>query len=187
MPKNGMRADLDEHPMPCFDDLPQRLVEQHRLANVPVPVGRIQLGSRQRRAGDRGVEWRRRRPRPDVPQAFHQLAFELLHFRAVIRHVHLQARLKMSAAVSVLSISARAAASPDRVTERAPLTAAIEMAPGYRSTRREASCAGDSHRQHGTLTGRTVLQTAAVESDANGILERQRRRRCSAAAISPAL
>ena len=33
--------------------------------------------------------------------------------------------------------------------------------------------AGNSHRQHGTLAGRSVLQTAAVESDANGILERE--------------
>ena len=68
--------------------------------------------------------------RPQVAQAFQQLLLELLHLRAVIRHVHAHDPAEASAAMSALSISASTAASPESVTEFAPLIAAIEMACG---------------------------------------------------------
>ena len=96
-----------------------------------------------------------------------------------------RARLNTPASLRALSISASTAASPESVTERAPLTAAIEMACGWRSTRRAASCAGNPRRQHRSLSGHALLQAAAVEGDRDGILAATGRRRCRTPPFRP--
>src|SRR5262245_7662389 len=85
-----MRTELEEYRVPGLDDLAERIVEQDWLTDVPVPIPGIELGSRQSGAGHGGKERDRRRSRPNITQAVQQLRFELLHPRAVIRHVHAQ-------------------------------------------------------------------------------------------------
>ena len=168
-----MRANLEEYPVPCLDDVPQRLVEEHGLPDIPIPIPCIQLRPRQRSTGHRGEEWRRCRPRPDIAQAFHQLLFELLHLRAVIRHVHLQ-----GAAEHVRCIESLVDFGEHRgIARKRDRTGAVDG--GYRNGLRmsfdqaRGLLAGDPCRQHCTLSGRAVLQAAAVERDSNRILQRK--------------
>src|SRR4029453_13162818 len=85
-----MCTELEEYRVPCLDDLAEGIVEQDWLMDVLVPIPSIEPGSRQSGAGHGRKERGRRRSRPNTTQAVQELRFELLHPRAVIRHVHSQ-------------------------------------------------------------------------------------------------
>ena len=168
-----MCADLQEHPVPCIDQLSDRVVEQHGLADVPVPIPGIELRAHQPSAGHGGEERRRCRARPDSAQAFEQLLLELLHLRAVIRNVHLQRAaedVRFVESLVDLGEHCDIAGKGDRAKS---VDRRYRNGPRMSFDQARRFLAGNPRRQHPALSGGSILQPAAMESDPNGILQRK--------------
>src|SRR5262245_31491269 len=101
VPQDGMRADLEKYLVLRLDQLSHRVVEEHRLAYVAVPIRCVQLRSFYPSAGHGRVERRRCGSRLEVAQAFERLRFKLLHLRAVVRHVHLQQAAELTGRIEL--------------------------------------------------------------------------------------
>ena len=139
--QNGMRADLEELPdvLPrstfpwCHERAPAAGCSGTNTAHpIQIPARAVPV-TVEKNGIDAGRGRMSRR---------HSISsvLKLLHLRAVERHIHLQGAAEQACVVeSPCRFRPGSAASPESVIEFGPLTAAIEMACGWRSTNLAAS------------------------------------------------